>query len=321
MDRNVRALMIALLCVLAVSVAAATLANPQADAGAGSGVGSAIQSGTDDQSGDDESDTESSAQSPPITGEPINISGACFPFLLSPTFLGGAAVALGGLAWWLKRRDGLLYATAVVLPVTLFLAPLYFVLTDCGTGTESPSQDPALLPEMANGSSSGDLGGEVGGQAANQLLSPTVLFAVLVVVAVLFALLAYRASGDDEAEAEPVDVAETPEPADRDALSAVGAAAGEAADRIENEADVENEVYRAWRDMTDHVDVPDPQTSTPREFATAARDAGMDAVHVDDLTDLFREVRYGGADPTADREQRAVDALRAIEDRYAGGDQ
>jgi hypothetical protein len=45
----------------------------------------------------------------------------------------------------------------------------------------------------------------------------------------------------------------------------------------------------------------------------------MNTAHVDALTDLFREVRYGGAEATADREQRAVDALRAIEDRYADG--
>ena len=164
---------------------------------------------------------------------------------------------------------------------------------------------------------SGNLGGDAGGQAANQLLSPTVLVGLLVVVAALFAVLAYRASGDDEATGDPLPEAETGEPEDRNALAAVGAAAGEAADRIENAADVDNEVYRAWRDMTDHVDVPDPETSTPREFATAARDAGMDAGHVDALTDLFREVRYGGAEATTDREERAVAALRAIEDRYA----
>ena len=320
MDRNVRALLIALLCVLAVSVAAATLANPQADAGAGSGAGSAIQPGSDDQSGTDETASSESPQVP-NTGDPIRLGTICIPFLLSPPVqLGLVAAGVAAVAL-LTRRENLVYAFAVMLPVTLFLAVPYILFTGCGTDAPDSLQDAALLPEMSNNSSSGTFGGTVGGQNANQLLSPTVLFAALVVVAVLFALLAYRASGDDEAQAEPVDAIEADEPDDRDALSAVGAVAGEAADRIQNEADVENEVYRAWRDMTDHIDLPDPETSTPREFATAARDAGMDGVHVDDLTDLFREVRYGGADPTTDREERAVDALRAIEDRYAGGDQ
>jgi len=320
-DRNVRALAIALLCVLAVSVAAATLANPQTDAGSGPGSGSAIQSGSDDQSGDDESDDEDSPPPLPNTGAPVQFGAVCVPLLLEPAVqLGVLGAGVAG-AVLLTRRRNLTYAFAVLFPVTLFLAVPYLLLTDCGSTTNPMPRDAALLPEISNSSSAGDLGGAAGGEAATQLLSPTVLLGGLVVVAALFALLAYRASGDDDedAGADPVEVAEAAEPPDQEALSAVGAAAGEAADRIEGEADLENEVYRAWRDMTDHVDVPDPETSTPREFAAAARDAGMDGVHVDDLTDLFREVRYGGADPNEDREQRAVDALRAIEDRYAGG--
>jgi len=83
---------------------------------------------------------------------------------------------------------------------------------------------------------------------------------------------------------------------------------------------VENEVYRAWREMTGHLDVENPESSTPAEFAAAAESVGMDDAHVAELTDLFREVRYGGAAATDDREQRAIDALRAIESTYGGED-
>ena len=317
MDRNVRALIVALLCVLAVSVAASTLADPQSPSGSGPGTGSDFQFGNADQSGDDSE--AQSAPEQPEGGDPIRLSGACVPILLSPWVLIGGAAALAGTAWILKRRENAIYAAAVLFPVTLFLAVPYLLLTDCGTDGMMNQRDAALLPEVQANSSGGALGGNAGGQAADQLLSPAVLVGLLVVVAVLFAVLAYRASGDDEADDDPIPEAETGEPDDRPALSAVGAAAGEAADRIENEADVDNEVYRAWRDMTDHIDVPDPETSTPREFATAARDAGIDAVHVDALTDVFREVRYGGAEATSDREERAVDALRAIEQRYTEG--
>jgi hypothetical protein len=315
-ERNVRALIVALLCVLAVSLAASTLVDPQSPSGTRPDIGSDSQSGNADHDGDGGNDQPSPEQ--PEGGAPIRLGAACIPILLSPQVLIGGALLLVGTAWALKRRENLAYAVAVMFPLTLFLAVPYMLLTDCGSPASLDQQDAAFLPEFANNSSGGDLGGNAGGQAADQLLSPTVLVGLLVVVAVLFAVLVYRASGDD-ADGDPLPEAETAEPEERNALAAVGAAAGEAADRIEDAADVDNEVYRAWRDMTDHVDVPDPETSTPQEFATAARDAGMEGAHVDALTDVFREVRYGGAEATAAREQRALDALRAIEERYAEG--
>jgi hypothetical protein len=309
--------MIALLCVLAVSLAASTLVDPQQPSGAGPGIGGDVQSGSADQAGDGGGEPDRSAA--PEGGAPVRFGAVCIPILLSTELLVGGAAVLLGTGWLLKRRENLAYALAVMFPLSLFLGVPFLLLTDCGDDSSPSPRDTALLPEFQNNSSGGDLGGNAGGQAAEQLLSPTVLVGLLVVVAVLFVVLAYRASGDDEADGEPLPEAETGDPEDRGALAAVGAAAGEAADRIEDAADVDNEVYRAWRDMTDHVDVPDPETSTPREFATAARNAGMNTAHVDALTDLFREVRYGGAAATEDREQRAVDALRAIEDRYADG--
>jgi hypothetical protein len=76
-------------------------------------------------------------------------------------------------------------------------------------------------------------------------------------------------------------------------------------------------VYRAWREMTTHVGVPNPDASTPAEFAEAARRSGMAHEDVATLTALFRDVRYGGEAATEDRERQALAALRAIEARYA----
>jgi hypothetical protein len=74
--------------------------------------------------------------------------------------------------------------------------------------------------------------------------------------------------------------------------------------------------------MTGYLDVDSPESSTPAEFADAAVDAGMSDGDVDELTRLFEEVRYGGKDPTDDRESRALAALRRIDSEYAddGGD-
>jgi hypothetical protein len=95
-------------------------------------------------------------------------------------------------------------------------------------------------------------------------------------------------------------------------------AAGQAADRLESAVDVDNEIYRAWVALTRHLSVDHPEASTPREFERAAVEAGFETAAVRELTDLFEAVRYGHDDPTADRERRAVEALRRLEAQFDG---
>lgn len=139
------------------------------------------------------------------------------------------------------------------------------------------------------------------------------LIVALVVVLGAGALIAYwsdmdvdllpSARGDDDPD---------------ETLTALGRTAGRAADRLEGaDADVTNEVYRAWDEMTAHLDVDDGAARTPGEFRAEAHAAGMAGQDVDALTDLFEEVRYGGAAPTGERERDAVAALRRIETAYA----
>jgi hypothetical protein len=318
-DRNVRALIIALLCVLAVSLAAATLANPQDTAGTGGGPGGGTggDAGTADEQGNEGEDGADIDDNPLAGKEPIQLGGACIPFLLSPAFAGFLLVAYGLIGFLAYRTRGLVPAVLVLFVITvLVVTPSWLLFTDCGSQTEN-DQDGTLLPELPSGPSQG--GEATGGSGDETLFSPPRVLAVLFVLAIVLGLVAFRATGDSD----PVDTSPIEEPVsetDDEALGAVGAVAGDAADRILEDADVENEVYRAWREMTDHLDVRNPETSTPSEFADVARDAGMDDAHVDELTDLFRDVRYGGADVTPEREQQAVDALRAIEASYGGGD-
>ena len=112
---------------------------------------------------------------------------------------------------------------------------------------------------------------------------------------------------------------EGPEPSED--AAAVGRAAGRAADRIETTDDFDNEIYRAWREMTDLLEVPRPESSTPGEFAAAAVAAGMDADDVDELTRLFEDVRYGGEAPTGSMQRRALTILRRIEATYVPDDE
>jgi len=149
-------------------------------------------------------------------------------------------------------------------------------------------------------------------------VSPVVIAAVFGIALVAVAAVLFRASGDQTVTTlgeEEDDTGEQPDVAD------LAAAAGEAAERLqEHDADVDNEVYRAWWEMTSLLNVPRPDSATPGEFADAAIEAGLDESHVDDLTTLFEEVRYGRRDPKS-REERAIAIFQEIETAYgdAGG--
>jgi len=102
-----------------------------------------------------------------------------------------------------------------------------------------------------------------------------------------------------------------------DDAAAVARIAGETAERIEEErqvgGDLENEVYRAWQEMTAQLSVPNPESTTPGEFAEAATGAGLDDDAVAELTELFEAVRYGGQNATESREQHAIRVLERVE--------
>lgn len=170
------------------------------------------------------------------------------------------------------------------------------------------------LGEPAEPGADGGLDGG-GGGGSDQLVTtdPSVLSVLFVFVLglVLLGLLVamMRTSGEEEPS----------EPADEDAetAAAVGRAAGRAADRLEEAEDADNEVYRAWVEMTRLVSSGERETKTPGEFAAAAADAGMDPEDVGELTRLFEHVRYGTYDPSAADERRAVGLFRRIESTYA----
>ncbi|WP_276271122.1 DUF4129 domain-containing protein [Haloarcula litorea] len=135
----------------------------------------------------------------------------------------------------------------------------------------------------------------------------TALLATLAAVVLLRSTGHERWPGGERDEGIDEDAVETEETA------AVARAAGRAADDIAADADPENAVYRAWHEMTDALDVADPDSATPREFADAAVEAGIDDRHVETLTTLFEAVRYGDRPVTEERAARAEAALRAIE--------
>jgi hypothetical protein len=306
---------LALLAVVALSVAAATLDTATtSDAGGNLGSGPNTESGV----GEQESSDGDLGNQGAMVGGALDMSLPCFPFLNDPmvvtSLLVGMALLVGGVY---HRTRSSLVSGGVLFSIGTPLALLHAFLTSCAVSREQPEQSLVPLPE--NGSSlvpaaSGATGLNQTGQT---LSTPSALLGVVLVVAVAGSLLMLFLSTGDADEEIPEPDPEVDE--SRPDVAAIGRAAGDAADRIEADADLENEVYRAWGEMTRLLDVPRPQSSTAGEFAATAVDAGMAREDVEELTALFEDVRYGGAEATAKREERAIAALRRIESTYADG--
>lgn len=310
------AVVLALLALLAIGAAGATLENP-ADADAGSGFGAGSGGGLGSGDGGGQNGSASSGGGMQWTGE---LSGACMQILQTlpaKLLLIALVAAVSGYIWWRTGSLGFGVLTAMLYGPLVYL--VWFALAGCQTLQEAMprSRRPANQTQTPTGETGG---GSLGAAAETATSQPSVLLTVVLVVLIVAAvILLYVASADDlvdSVEEEPV-----PEPHEETDIAAVGRVAGEAADRIEGDEAFGNEVYRAWAEMTEHLAVDHPESSTPAEFAAAAVDAGIAPDDVRELTDLFEEVRYGDRAVTAERERRAADALRRIEESYARGEE
>jgi hypothetical protein len=217
-------------------------------------------------------------------------------------YFGAVVLVLYGIARLRSGSTAMLTGYALS-PVVLIA---YFLLTACpATGGGN------VANETSTNSPIDDLAGT---QIASPEFSPLILGAVFALVLVGAAALIYSSAGEDSLAPEP-DEDESGPDVETDAAD-LARAAEAAADRIEqNDAEVDNEVYRAWYEMTELLNVPNPDSSTAGEFAEAAIEAGLGEDHVDELTTLFDEVRYGEYD-TQGREERALEVFRDIENEY-----
>lgn len=296
--RTIQATAVAAIGILAVALAAATLSSAFVP---GTGLGE----GTDEE-GDaavslPTSDVEDPGPATPLPDWVVTL----LAFLAA---LATIVAALYVLRYW---REVL---PAVVLG-TLAAIVLWFALRNLEISIDPAG--PAAFEAMPVGNGNGD-----SDTPGGTLESPLLAFVFFALVALGAAVAVFgtsiRETAPEEAEATDEDGEAT--------VEAIGRFAGRAADRLETESredddELENEVYRAWKEMTELLEVPDPETTTPGEFSVAAVEAGMRSDDVEELTRLFEEVRYGGYEPTGARERRAIDVFRRIESRYAPGDE
>jgi hypothetical protein len=279
--------LLALLAVLALGVAAATL--DSAGGTGGSGLGDSDEAGGG--GGIDVSQ-------PPDDYGPIS---DLIRYVVAVLLVVGLLVSVVTF----YREYGVRGLASVAIAGAVLGVVIYVVLQGFeppGSQSQNSSGVPSFLPT----------GGEpgTGDDSGVRRRSVPVLVGVLFLGLLGAGLLLVRATGDD-AQAPGPTVAESSD------VEQLGRVAGEAAERIARGAVTNNEVYRAWREMTDHLDVANPDASTPGEFADAAVEAGLAREDVEELTSLFAEVRYGDREATDEREERAVAALRRIEEGYA----
>jgi len=103
-------------------------------------------------------------------------------------------------------------------------------------------------------------------------------------------------------------------------LAELAKRARNAADRIRAGADLADAVRRCYKEMSEllckRANMSDVAVLTPREFAEALRDRGMQDEHVDRLTLIFEQVRYGRRPGIAFADE-AIACLDAIRSAYA----
>jgi hypothetical protein len=291
MREGVRAGTVAALAILALGLGAATLdSTVTSDRGAGTGPEAGPAEGTGGE-----------GRVPgPSTGP-----GQAFevPFLDVVTVLILVILVLAVVSYVTRNwRE----AVVALVGVSLVLGLVYVSLNLVG----APASPSSPVASSGNATPAGG-GGETG---VVQPAVPSWLVGLVVVVGGAGTILAFflTRSGDDGTETAPDE--------DVTDAAAVGRAAGRAVDRLEADTDtddVDNEVYRTWREMTDLLEVDRPATSTPGEFAEAAVAVGLGREDVDELTRLFEDVRYGDVPATEEAERRAADVFGRIEARYA----
>jgi len=161
-------------------------------------------------------------------------------------------------------------------------------------------------------------------EGGDPLVFPVESLLAVVVVAGAFGLVAVFA-WQSETVRSALGLDRTTDDADPEAgsLDAVGRAAGRAADRVDDATTpsaADDAVYGAWRDMVGLLGVDDPRSGTPRQFARAATEAGLDPDDVSALTRAFEAVRYGDVTLSADRREAVTEAFRRIEADHGSDD-
>lgn len=297
-ERALTVLSILLAVVVVGTVAAGLIDGPtpdgEPDAGLGAGEGEGVGSGNGSGVGFEREVGEATPILPSwLVGGYVGLlvtASAVF----GTTYVGYLLVARNWRDLYQAVLDALLpFGVALAILLGSFLLSALF--RDGGGGTLGGTTNPAT--------------GSGGSESVSSLGFLDVVPAVVAVIAVLFvgsvAVASRRGGGPEDPEPPTVDVRPAVPPDAGLVELDVGAP---------SDAAVANDVYRAWEDLARQVGAT--RTTTPAEVGRAAKSAGYDPEAVDELTALFRQVRYGDGAPSGRSERRA----RALAGRLASDD-
>lgn len=306
---RLRAGVVVILGVLAISAAAATFDEPPTETQVGAGSGDGDGFGSGDGDGPGTSDTQAS-EGVQQQGEDT-IPTELVENVLQGIFAVGIAAVVGYVAF-LIRRDGLdalkriLRSIGVLIGTAalslLGVAGLAFLVWLFLSENEPVPQE-VMDPTVSEREPSG-----AGDATVTDPTTTVIVVLGLVLVAVLLALVFHTTSASR--------------------FWSTGAASEERADGFEDrtsngavlpgtsldDAEASNAVYEAWREMATSVDQSGLSTATPAEIARQADEDGFDRAAVRSLTATFEEVRYGERSVTPDREARAQSALDELDE-------
>ena len=200
-----------------------------------------------------------------------------------------------------------------IFALSLFVVATLWVVSWLGDGA-------VFMTDSAGEEAAAEEGAEEAGDADGDPYART-LFALTLPILAFFLLFAasllYTRGESATVDSGP----ETDDPEIGGTAAGVSAAADRALERIEADHEaIENEIYRAWYEMTTLLEVDRPATATPGEFADAAIDAGLDADAVEELTALFEAVRYGTAAETEARALRAIEVFERVRGTERSGE-
>ena len=279
-----------LLGLTAIALVAAILESP-IEAEQGDGFAGQIGGGT---------------SSPAATGS--------LPLFLEVLILASAILVavLCAIYFLTHRRETLVMITGILVATLVMLAIVYGLVGILGFDDGTSSTSPPSENETGTEESGGDDGGGVGIGAIVYGLVVLGTFFVVFAVSLLYTRSPSSTNTQDPTDPEPEIAGDT--------AADLSGAAERVADRLVSmeRTDLDDEIRRAWLDMTRLLDVERPTSRTPGEFADAAVEAGLDPDAVGELTALFEAVRYGRLESTPDREARAVETFRRIAGDEAG---
>lgn len=297
--RRALAVVVGVLGVIALVFAGATLTNPDTSAGGESG-GLGVEGDGSGFLPINQNTSDIDVTYPPFLRQLFSV--VMVLFLLVGIVSALLTVSMSDLA------KLVLGAIAAALFGWLLFRFLAWVLGGGGGG--------GLLAGAGDGSGGLSLGAPDASESVSSLPVPVWASAALVVIVGIVIVVALSGETSTGEHSEPKS-----DDANRQRrLQAVGDAAGRAATRIDAGENATNAVYTAWAEMTAALDVENPDSTTPAAFSRAAVEAGMAEADVEELTQLFVDVRYGETSVSPERERRARRALERIESTYASID-